>query len=146
MGCPFTPAPPPAPKKVAPAAARTTAAPSATDAGSAESAQPAEEASGTSSTEASDAPGTAANESAASTGKADADARPIDLTQHYGLKAEQFDAIKQYPWHAVPRGSQTFAGVPLEIGGTFSLFGEENAKRGLKFPEEFTGIAIGRPF
>src|SRR5205823_11648373 len=94
----------------------------------------------------SDAPKTAADASAASTDAADSDARPLDLTRYYGLKAENFDAIKQYPWPAVPRGPQTFAGVPLEIGGTFLLYGEENAKRGQKFPEEFTGIAIGRPF
>jgi len=143
-GCPVTP--PPAPKKAAPPAAPIAARPPAIQAGEAEPAQRTEGESGDSSAGASDAPGIAADASAASTDAADSDARPLDLTRYYGLKAEQFDAIKRYPWPAVPRGPQTFAGVPLKIGGTFSLYGEENAKRGMKFPEEITGIAIGRPF
>src|SRR5262245_36250295 len=46
-----------------------------------------------------------------------AEAVPLDLTEYYGLRASAFDGVTQHPWAAVPRGSRTFAGVPLEIGG-----------------------------
>ena len=71
---------------------------------------------------------------------------PLDLKPHYALKAAAFDKITQYPWPAVPRGSQTFANVPLEIGGAIFLWGERNAKNGLKYPEEITGIATNQKF
>jgi len=149
-GCPGVTVPvpaPPAPAKVAPPITPTAAAPQAIQTGAAESAQGAAGASGESSAGQPAASVAAADASAATTDAAEgAAATPLDLTPYYGMKADRFDAVKQYPWHAVPRGSQKFAGVPLEIGGSFSLYGEENAKRGLKFPEEFKGIAVGRPF
>jgi hypothetical protein len=77
---------------------------------------------------------------------AGATAEPLGLTGHYSMKASSFDGIKQYPWPAVPRGSQTFANVPLEIGGTMCLWGERNANNGLKFPEQITGILVARKF
>lgn len=143
-GCPAAPAPPA--KPVAPAAAPVTVGPQATPASTTESPQPAESAADASTAEASEASQAVAETNEASTDTTDAEAQPLDLTKYYGLKAEQFDAIKQYPWPTVPRGSQTLAGVPLEIGGMFALYGEENAKRGLKYPEELRGIEVGRPF
>jgi hypothetical protein len=77
---------------------------------------------------------------------AGAAAEPLDLTGHYGMKASSFDGIKQYPWPAVPRGSQTFANVPLEIGGALFLWGERNANNGLRFPEQITDIPVARKF
>jgi hypothetical protein len=77
---------------------------------------------------------------------AEADALPLDLTQHYRMKASDFDKNKRYPWPAAPRGSQTFAGVPLEIGGALLLWGQRNAEMGLAFPEQITGIPLERKF
>ena len=143
-GCPATP--PPVPKKPTPPAAPIATKPPAIEAGEAESGQRIQDESGDSSAGVSDAPDKVAEASAASTDAADSDARPLDLTRYYIMKAETFDANKRYPWSAMPRGSQTFAGVPLEIGGMFALYGEENEKRGLKYPVEIKGIPIGRPF
>jgi hypothetical protein len=89
----------------------------------------------------SDPPSTVANEEPASTA-----AVPLDLTDFYGMKASVFDKITTYPWPAVPRGSQTFANVPLEIGGAIMLWGERNSKNGLVFPEQITGIPLQRKF
>lgn len=74
------------------------------------------------------------------------EAVPLDLSDRCNFKASDFDRVKQYPWPAVPRGSQTFAGVPLEISGAINLWGERNAKNGLIFPEQFQGIPIQRQF
>src|SRR4030095_1252751 len=52
----------------------------------------------------------------------------------------------QYPWPAVPRGSRTFANVPLEIGGAIFLWGERNAKKGDLYPEQIAGIPVERKF
>jgi hypothetical protein len=71
---------------------------------------------------------------------------PLDLTDFYRMKASDFDKITAYPWPSVPRGSQTFANVPLEIGGAIMLWGERNSKNGLVFPEQMTGIPIQRKF
>jgi len=145
-GCPAVTAPPaPAPTKVAPAASPTAATPPVIETGPADSGELTAGASGASSAAEPDAPGTA-DAGAANNDAADAAADPLDLTRYYAMKAERFDAARQYPWPAVPRGSQTFAGVPFEIGGMFALFGEENAKRGLTLPGEITGIEVGRPF
>lgn len=146
-GCPLVTAPAPPPlAKVAPPASPVVAAPPAIQPGTAEPAQVAAGASGESSGDDVAPAGAAAGASTTKADTAAADAIPLDLTPYYGMKADRFDAVKQYPWNGVPRGSQKFAGVPLEIGGSFSLFGEENAKRGLKFPEELKGIPVGRPF
>jgi hypothetical protein len=74
-------------------------------------------------------------------------AEPFDMTSYYQTPASYFDQITQFPaWKAVPRGFQTFDGVPLDIGGMICLWGEGNAKMGLNFPEQLTGIQIGRKF
>lgn len=73
-------------------------------------------------------------------------ADPVDLTSHYRLKSSDFDKVTQFPWPAVPRGSQTFAGVPLEIGGAIFLWGERNEKAGMKYPEQVAGIPLKRKF
>ncbi|MBI3469308.1 MAG: hypothetical protein HY000_40410 [Planctomycetes bacterium] len=75
-----------------------------------------------------------------------AEAAPVDLTRYYSLKASAFDGSTRYPWPAVPRGPHTFANVPVEIGGAIFLWGERNAKAGLKYPEEVKGIPIQRRF
>ena len=71
---------------------------------------------------------------------------PIDLTGLYGMKAAAFDRNTRYPWPAVPRGLQTFANVPLDIGGAMMLWGERNSAMGLNFPEQITGIPVERKF
>ena len=73
-------------------------------------------------------------------------AKPLDLTTYYSMKSSVFDKIVQYPWPAVPRGSQTFANVPLEIGGAIFLWGERNANNGQKYREEISGIPIQAKF
>jgi hypothetical protein len=77
---------------------------------------------------------------------ADPSAVPVDLTGYYGMRAANFDKVTQYPWPAAPRGSQTFADVPLEIGGTIMLWGERNAKLGMNFPEQIAGVVLNRKF
>jgi hypothetical protein len=74
------------------------------------------------------------------------DTLPLDLTDQYGFKATDFDKVPQYPWPAVPRGAQTFANVPLEIGGAMILWGERNAKNGQVFPEKIADIPLQRKF
>ncbi|MBC7815817.1 MAG: hypothetical protein IAG10_02840 [Planctomycetaceae bacterium] len=74
------------------------------------------------------------------------EADPLDLAEYCRLKASTFEKITQYPWHAVPRGSQTFAGVPLEISGAIMLWGERNAKNGQAYPEQINDIPIQRKF
>ena len=73
-------------------------------------------------------------------------AEPVDLADHCRFKAASFDKATLFPWPAVPRGSQTFAHVPLEISGAIFLWGERNANQGMKFPEEITGIRVDRKF
>ena len=71
---------------------------------------------------------------------------PLDLSAFHQMKAEDFDKSKQYPWPAVPRGSQTLAGVPVEIQGATMLFGQRNADRGQIYPESITGIPCDQKF
>lgn len=74
-------------------------------------------------------------------------AEPFDMTGYYQTPADYFDQITQFPaWKAVPRGPQTFDGVPLDIGGMICLWSQTGAKRNLNFAEELTGIQIGRKF
>ena len=68
----------------------------------------------------------------------------IWLGPKYQTPAEKFDSIEKYPWKDVPRGKQTFGNVPLYIGGMICTWGESNARSGLKFPEEVTGLRIGK--
>jgi hypothetical protein len=77
---------------------------------------------------------------------ADSSAVSVDLTDHYQMQAANFDKITQYPWPAAPRGSQTFANVPLEIGGAIMLWGENNSKRGMNFPEQIAGVPLNQKF
>src|SRR5262245_28642373 len=46
-----------------------------------------------------------------------ADAVPLDLSKFVLMKADNFAKSTQHPWPAVPRGTQTFVGVPVEIQG-----------------------------
>jgi hypothetical protein len=70
----------------------------------------------------------------------------LDLSKYLGLKPENFEKIKQYPWAVTPRGRQTFAGVPLEIQGATILWGKRNADRGQNFPETVTDIPCQQKF
>jgi hypothetical protein len=71
---------------------------------------------------------------------------PLDLTAWYQTPARAFDQIQKYPWRDVPKGSQTFHNVPVEIGGMICLWGSVNTDRGLVFPEKVEGIKAGRTF
>jgi hypothetical protein len=74
-------------------------------------------------------------------------AEPLDMTNHIQTPASYFKQIKQFPaWQAVPIGFQTFCNVPLQIDGMICLYGEGNAKMGLKFPEAWAGIPINQKF
>jgi hypothetical protein len=71
---------------------------------------------------------------------------PLDLSKTLGMKAENFAKSKAHPWPAVPRGEQTFAGIPVKIQGATMTFGQRNADNGLKYPEKVTGIPCGQKF
>jgi hypothetical protein len=68
----------------------------------------------------------------------------IWLGPKYQTPADKFDSIEKYPWKDVPRGKQTFGNVPLYIGGMICTWGESNARNGLNFPEQVTGLRIGQ--
>ena len=74
------------------------------------------------------------------------DAVPLDLSKVLRMKAANFEKTTRHPWPAVPRGSQTLAGVPVDIQGATMLWGQRNADAGLVFPEEITGIACQQKF
>jgi len=63
-------------------------------------------------------------------------AEPVDLTGH----------TMGQVWDFVPTGFQTFLNVPLQIDGMNCLYGEGNARAGLKFPEAWTGIPMNQKF
>lgn len=72
---------------------------------------------------------------------------PVDLTAYYMTPASGFERITQFPaWKTVPTGFQVFDHVPLQIDGMFSLWGGGNAKAGLVFPEEVSGIKVNQKF
>lgn len=74
-------------------------------------------------------------------------AEPLDMTNRIQTPAAYFKQIKQFPaWQAVPIGFQTFCNVPLQIDGMICLYGEGNAKMGLKFPEAWNGIPVNQKF
>jgi hypothetical protein len=76
-----------------------------------------------------------------------AEAVLVDLKPYYSGLAKDFEKATRFPWKWVPRGSQTFANVPLDIGGRICLWGERNANvNGQVFPEKVEGIAIDREF
>src|ERR1041385_3829899 len=72
---------------------------------------------------------------------------PLDMTQRIQTPASYFKEIKQFPaWQSVPIGSQNFCDIPIQIDGMICLYGEGNARMGLKFPEEWPGITINQKF
>lgn len=71
---------------------------------------------------------------------------PLDLTPHVRLKVANFDKSPRFPWKAVPRGTQTYANIPVQIDGCIFLWGEGNEKIGLKYPEKVEGIAVKQKF
>ena len=74
-------------------------------------------------------------------------AAPLDMTSRIQTPASTFSQIKQFPaWQFVPIGFQTFCNVPLQIDGMICLYGEGNARAGLKFPETCTGIPMNQKF
>lgn len=72
----------------------------------------------------------------------------VDLKPFYsGGLAVDFPNAKRNPWKFVPRGSQTFANVPLDIGGRIILWGQRNATVNSQiFPEKNDGIALNQKF
>jgi len=70
----------------------------------------------------------------------------LDLSKVLLMKAENFEKATRHPWPAVPRGSQKFVGVPVEIQGATMLWGQRNADAGLVYPEEITGIPCQQKF
>lgn len=74
------------------------------------------------------------------------EAIPLDLTKHYQMRAENFEKVTMYAWKIVPHGKQTFANIPLELGGAMFLWGERNAKNGQKYPESHKDIAVSQTF
>jgi hypothetical protein len=74
-------------------------------------------------------------------------AGPLAMSDHIQTPASYFKQITQFPaWQAVPIGFQTFRNVPLQIDGMICLYGEGNAKMGLKFPEAWPGIPLHQKF
>lgn len=72
----------------------------------------------------------------------------IDLKTNYnGGLAVDFDKNSRWPWKYVPRFRQTFANVPVDIGGRILLWGERNQTVNNQiFPDKAEGIVIGRKF
>jgi hypothetical protein len=73
-------------------------------------------------------------------------ARPIDLKAAYHTSIDRAARNKTFPWRAVPQGMKKLGNVPINIGGLISLWGEANAKNGMKFPEQSRDIAVDRKF
>lgn len=72
---------------------------------------------------------------------------PLDLTDKYTTPAAYFGQIKQFPvWGAAPQGFQVLDHVPLQIDGSFCLWGGRNAARGMAFPKEVLGIEVNQTF
>src|SRR5262249_22718217 len=73
-------------------------------------------------------------------------AQPLDLTEVYQTSAAQFVKATTFPWRAVPHGPKTLSNVPFAIDGRICLWGAQNAKRGLVFPEKSGDISVIRKF
>jgi len=77
-------------------------------------------------------------------------AAPVDMTQtinQYGTRAAYFDKITQFPvWKTVPRGAQVFDNVPIQIDGMICLWGSENTRINIVFPEQVLGIPWNQKF
>jgi hypothetical protein len=73
-------------------------------------------------------------------------AEPLEMTGHVQTPASYFKQITQFPWKYVPIGAQIYCNVPLQIDGMNCLYGEGNARAGLKFPEAMTGIPMNQKF
>lgn len=67
--------------------------------------------------------------------------RPLDLTRYY---VTRWDTIKPgTSWDAVPKGRQTFADVPFDLGGIVELSGLGALRADRQFPTRVEGIPIG---
>ncbi len=72
---------------------------------------------------------------------------PVDLSSHYNARLDQPWNRTSYPGDdlaQLPTGLQEFNGVRFDIHGVIQLQGREWQRRGLRYPEAFEGIAIGR--
>lgn len=74
------------------------------------------------------------------------DATPLDLSKIYTMPAASFEKVTRYPWKIVPRGTQTFANIPLELGGAMFLWGERNAKKKMIYPERIEDVPVNKSF
>ncbi|MHB1305763.1 MAG: M56 family metallopeptidase, partial [Limisphaerales bacterium] len=71
----------------------------------------------------------------------DAPFRPLNLARYY---VTHWDAIKPgTSWDAVPKGRQTFDGVPFEVGGLLELSGMGVLRENKRFPSRVEGIPVG---
>ncbi len=67
--------------------------------------------------------------------------RPLDLTRYY---VTRWDTIKPgTSWDSVPKGRQTFADVPFDLGGIVELSGLGALRADRQFPTRVEGIPIG---
>jgi hypothetical protein len=72
---------------------------------------------------------------------------PVDMTVNYTTPASYFPKITSFPaWKSVPVGFQVFDNVPLQIDGMICLWGSGNAKMGIVFPEQISGIVVNQKF
>lgn len=69
---------------------------------------------------------------------------PINLTSFYDLHAS--DPSQFGTWEVVPKGLQTFNGIPFDVGGMIRLFGRVPPPHGTIYRNEVTGIEVGRRF
>jgi peroxiredoxin len=67
---------------------------------------------------------------------------PIDLSRFY--TGSFSNSAPSDLWNGVPRGLQTFEGVPFQIEGRIELTGMLDARDGDFFPPRVTGIPVGR--
>src|ERR1041384_5427673 len=72
------------------------------------------------------------------------DALPLDLTRffHTNFFAPKYKG----PGEAIPKGVQTFGGVPFQIIGQAGFYGQTLADRRQVWQQEAIGILVGQPF
>src|SRR5688572_28446680 len=66
----------------------------------------------------------------------------VDLMEFSRKPLSAYDSNET--WSAPPRGLQTLAGVPFQIGAKVDITGMESARIGKCFPAQITGIPVGK--
>ena len=67
---------------------------------------------------------------------------PVDLSALCASAAS--NSPSPQPWPALPRGAQTFGGVPFKIDGKLEVTGLDDARNGEFHPPRIGNIIIGR--